>query len=559
MQTNNKEIKVFALGGLGEIGKNCYVVEYLDQIFIIDAGVFFPDDSLPGVDYVIADYTYLVENQSKIVGLFITHGHEDHIGGIPYLAKKIKLNKIYASGIAVPLILAKFLEFKDLETPNIIEYNKDSKFNFKDVFITFIRMNHSIPDSYAIRIHTPYGNIIHTGDYKVDFTPAGPLAEYDKLALLGKEGVLLLLSDSTNATLEGYSKSEAIIKESIDDLFGKIKGRIIIATFASNLYRIEQIISSSVKYKRHIAVMGKSMEKAIEIGIKCGYIKAKPKDFINIEDVDKAEGKNITILCTGSQGEPMAALSRIASNNSKYIHLTKNDTIIFSSSPIPGNAEGVNKTINALFKAGANVIVNSPLSDTHTSGHANKGELRIIHSLLKEKYFMPIHGEYRMLKMHTKVATECGIKKENCFVMENGDILHLTDKNAFVKGKVYNGETYIDGNQIGDITPNILFERKQLSNDGMFMFIFNVGNKSRNLVGPVQVVSRGFIYMRQNEEFTKELINEATSFVLGELEKLKKNDFRFIASKLEKHMSDLIYLQSERKPMIIANFTLINE
>ena len=549
------EIKVYALGGLGEVGKNCYGIEYNDQIFLIDCGILFPDALLPGVDYVIPDFSYLIKNQKKIVGLFITHGHEDHIGGIPYLARQIKLNAIYTSGIAIDLIKAKFLEHPNVELPKIVPFDENSRFDFGHINFSFIRINHSIPDSYSIVIDTPYGKIIHTGDFKVDFTPHAKLAEYDKLAAYGKEGVLLLLSDSTNAMQEGFSTSEQKVEESINDLFSTIDGRIIIATFASNMFRIDQIIQASIQTKRKIAICGKSMEKTIEIGLKNGAIKAKPSNFIAQEAINEYNSDKLTILCTGSQGEPMAALTRIANGSHKYITLRKNDTIIFSSSPIPGNAEGVNRTINSLFKRDVNVVINSPLNDIHASGHANQGELRMIHSFVNEKYFMPIHGEYRMLKMNAKIAQDCGVKKENCFIMENGNILHINDKKAYIKGNVQSGETYIDGSQVGEFSSNIVWERKQLSNDGMFTFIFLINNNQ--LVGKVQVVSRGFIYMKENEDFTKELIEVASNIVKKDLaNNVKVSD---IKKDVEINMEKYIDQKIGRTPMIITSFIEVGE
>lgn len=552
------DIKVFALGGLGEVGKNCYCIEYLNQIFIIDAGILFPDDHLLGVDYVIPDFSYLVENQDKIVGLFITHGHEDHIGGIPYLLKQISVNKIYASGFAVDLIEAKLNEFPEVSKPTIINYQHDSIFKFLGIEISFLRLNHSIPDSFAIVFKTLEGTIIHTGDFKVDFTPVGPLAEYDKLTKLGNEGVLLLLADSTNAMQEGFSTSERKVGESIKDMFSRIKDRIIIATFASNIYRIQQIIEASVIQKRKVAVFGKSMAKAIEIGLQTGYIKAPKSTFIEPTEINNYHRGELTLLCTGSQGEPMAALSRVANGSHKFIKLIPNDTVIFSSSPIPGNAEGVNKTINALFKSGANVIVNSPLNDTHTSGHANQGELKMIHSFAKEKYFMPIHGEYRMLKTHAQLAVECGVNPNNTFIMKNGEILLINRDEAKIEGEAKSGNIYIDGTRIGDFSNAIIHERKSLSNDGLFTIIFTIDVKNKTIPVEPQVVSRGFIYMKENEELTRQLVLEAKKYLINELNNMKVINLNLIKNNMTEYMTKLVVEQTDRKPMIIPVFMEIN-
>ena len=548
------DVKVFALGGLGEIGKNCYCIEYLNQIFIIDAGILFPDDSLLGVDYVIPDFTYLVENEEKIVGLFITHGHEDHIGGIPYLLRKVKIPKIYASGIAVDLIKSKMSEFPEVTTPPIINYKSDYSYDFNGVTVSFVRLNHSIPDSFAIAIKTKFGTILHTGDFKVDFTPVGPIAEYEKLTKLGNEGVLLLLADSTNAMTDGFSSSEKRVGESIKDLFAHIKDRIIVATFASNIYRIQQIIEASILNKRKISVVGRSMAKTIEVGIQTGYIKANKSDFVEPQDINMYHKSELTILCTGSQGEPMAALSRVASGTHKYIKLIPNDTVIFSSSPIPGNAEGVNKTINALFKCGANVITDSPIIDTHTSGHANQGELKMIHSFIRPKYFMPVHGEYRMQKMHAKLAVECGCQPENTFILGNGDVLTINKNKAMINGKVKSGDVYIDGSRIGDISSNIIFERKLLSNDGLFTIIFTINTKDKSIPVEPQVVSRGFIYMKENEELTKRLIKEAKKCLVQELEKAKTINTNYLKNVITDYMSKIIIEETDRRPMVIPVF-----
>ena len=553
------DIKVFALGGLGEVGKNCYCIEYLDQIFIIDSGILFPDDHLLGVDYVIPDFTYLNENEERIVGLFITHGHEDHIGGIPYLLKQVKIPKIYAAGIAVDLIHMKLSEHSGVTVPEIINYNNDSKFDFNGVTIYFIRLNHSIPDSFAIAFKTKEGTILHTGDFKIDFTPVGPNAEYEKLTRLGNEGLLLLLADSTNAMTEGFSSSEKSVGESIKDLFSHIKDRIIVATFSSNIYRIQQVVEASILNKRKIAVFGRSMEKTIEVGIQTGYIKAAKNHFIAPQDINNYRKNEVTILCTGSQGEPMAALSRVANGSHKYIKLIPGDTVIFSSSPIPGNAEGVNKTINALFKCGANVIVNSPINGTHTSGHANQGELKLLHSLTRPRFFMPIHGEYRMLKTHAKIASEIGCPIENTFVMGNGDVLKINRKGAIVEGKVKAGEVYIEGTRIGDFSSEVIRERKLLSNEGLFTIIFTIDVKNKTIPVEPQVVSRGFIYMKDSGELTKRLVNEAKNFLLNELKGMKMINFLLLQKSVTEYMTKFIVEETDRKPMVIPVFMQLND
>ncbi len=553
------ELGIFALGGLGEVGKNMYCIEYLNQIFIIDSGILFPDEHLLGVDYVIPDYTYLEQNQQRIVGLFITHGHEDHIGGIPFLLKKVSIPKIFAAGVAVDLIENKLSEYPDLFSKiQIVEFKAHFTYKFRGVEVSFIRLNHSIPDAYAIVFTTSLGIIMHTGDFKIDFTPVGPAAEYEKLASLGQKGVLCLLADSTNSLREGFTESEKKIGASIKDLFSKVDSRIIVATFASNIFRIEQIIEACVEAKRHIAIFGRSMEKAIEIGQQIGYIKPPKGTIIEASEIHKYKPHELCFLCTGSQGEPLAALSRVANGSHKTIKLIPGDTIIFSSSPIPGNQEGVNRTINLLFKNGANVITHSPITDTHTSGHASMGEQKLMLSLIRPKYFLPIHGEYRMQKVHGNTAIECGVKPENVFVLENGDVLTINEVGARIAGKVPSGEVYIDGAGIGDISSNIIKERKYLSEDGMFALVITIDVQKKDIPLDSQVVSRGFIYMKDSEELTKSIVNEAQKFLLAEMKKMRVLNLNTLKYSLTEFLNHLIYTKTDRKPIVIPIFMTIN-
>lgn len=548
------DIAIYALGGLGEVGKNMYCIEYLDQIFIIDSGILFPDDHLLGVDYVIPDYEYLEKNQEKIVGLFITHGHEDHIGGIPFLLKKVKIPKIYAAGVTVDLIENKLLDNPDVTPPIIIEFKSHFKFDFKGVEISFIRLNHSIPDSFAIVFKTDYGTIVHTGDFKIDFTPVGPGAEFDKLAKLGSEGVLALLSDSTNALVEGFTQSEKKIGISILEQFSKIDSRIIVATFASNIYRVQQIVDASIATKRKIAIFGRSMEKTIEIGQEIGYIKAPKETFIDPEEINNYEPRELTLLCTGSQGEPMAALSRVAAGSHKQIKLIPGDTIIFSSSPIPGNQEGVNRTINLLYKAGANVITHSPLTDTHTSGHATQGELKLMLSLVKPKYFIPVHGEYRMQRVHANLAIECGVKPNNTFILANGDVLVFNAQGARFAKPVHSGDVYIDGTGIGDISSSIIKERKSLSEDGLFSIIVTIDMENKRIPLEPQVVSRGFIYMKDSEALTAHFIDLAKKFLAKAISSMTTINLSQLKTDLAEYLSTIISTETDRRPIVIPVF-----
>ena len=554
---NRDEVSVFALGGLGEVGKNMYCLEYLNKIYIIDSGVLFPDEHLLGVDYVIPDYQYLIENQERIVGLFITHGHEDHIGGIPFMLKRVKIPAIYAAGVSVELIKNKILEFKDITMPNIIEFNNNSIFKFDGIELSFIRMCHSVPDSYAFVFKTPYGNIVTTGDFKIDLTPLGPGTEFEKLTKIGQEGVLLLMADSTNATVPGYTQSERKIGESIRELFAHINSRIIVATFASNIYRVQQICEASVQNNRKIAIFGRSMRKTIEVGLQAGYINAPQSAFIEENEINNYEPHELTILCTGSQGEPLAALSRVAAGSHRQIKLIPGDTVIFSSSPIPGNQEGVNKTINLLFKNGANVITHSPLYDTHTSGHAAQEDLKLIQTLLRPKYFMPVHGEYRMQKVHANLAIECGCEKNNTFILENGDVLALSHRGARIAGKVHAADVYIDGGTIGDINSSIIRERKILSEDGLFSVILTIDLKKRRVALDPQVVSRGFIYMKDNETLTRTLALKSRAFVDIELMNKDVVNVHQLKQMLIDYLSKEIQESTDRKPLILPIFMTV--
>lgn len=552
---SRSEIGIMALGGVGEVGKNMYVIDYLEQLFIIDSGILFPDEHLLGVDYVIPDYTYLEENQHKIVGLFITHGHEDHIGGIPFLLKRVKVPKIYAAGVTVDLIENKLEEYPDLlSKTQIVEFKSHFVYKFKGVEISFIRLNHSIPDSFAIAFKTDLGTIVHTGDFKIDLTPVGPGAEYDKLAALGASGVLCLLADSTNALREGFSESERKIGASIKELFSRVENRIIVATFASNMFRVQQIVQACVECNRKIAIFGRSMEKTIEIGQQIGYIKAPKGTIIDAGEINSYKANELCFLCTGSQGEPLAALSRVANGSHKFIKLIPSDTIIFSSSPIPGNQEGVNRTINQLFKRGANVITHSPITDTHTTGHAAQGELKLMLTLLKPKYFIPVHGEYRMQRVHADLAIETGVKKENTFIIENGDVIAINEHSARYAGHVTAGDVYIDGNGIGDISSSIIKERKSLSEDGMFSLVITIDSKNKTLPIEPQVVSRGFIYMKDSEELTKFFVEEAKAYLRNEMAKVKMVNLNILRHGLTEQLGRTIYLKTDRKPIIIPIF-----
>ncbi|MDD3129563.1 MAG: ribonuclease J [Candidatus Izemoplasmatales bacterium] len=545
-----EEAKVFALGGLGEVGKNMYCVQYKDEIIVIDSGLLFPDDHLMGIDYVIPDYSYLLENEDKIKALIISHGHEDHIGGIPFLLRQVKIPVIYASGLSHGLIQAKLDERVDFPV-NLQKFQEDDILKLSYFEISFFRTNHSIPDSFGIKVKTPVGVIVHTGDFKFDFSPTGRDSDYQKMARIGEEGVLCLLSDSTNAEMEDFTTSEKVVSENIKEMFESIDGRIIISTFASNIHRIQQIVEASIATDRKIAVFGRSMTKNIDVGYKLGYIKAPKGTFIYTRNRSEIRNKNLTILCTGSQGEPLAALTRIAANTHRQISLIPGDTVILSSSPIPGNLESVNRTINMLYKRGANVITQSPFADVHASGHGGQNELKLMLKLMKPKYFMPIHGEYRMLKKHSKLAIDTGVLPENTFIMENGDVLVLTKDTASVSEKVKTSDIYVDSESIGEVGSLVIKDRRELSEDGLLSVILTVSQANYEVMCTPNIISRGFIHLEENDEMIKdiqEIVLDVTEKYLNPKHKLNisgiKNE---IIKSLRKYIND----ETRREPMIM--------
>ena len=533
--------KVFALGGLGEVGKNMYCVMHENELIIIDAGVIFPDDMV-GVDYIIPDFTFLKKNEKKIKALFITHGHEDHIGAIPFLLQNIQIPAIYAPNQAVGLIKSK-LEERNIQYKNLFVYNEQTRAKFKHMMIEFFMTTHSIPDSHGICVHTPNGIIVTTGDFKFDLTPIGPMANLHKMAEIGKKGVTLLLSDSTNALNEGFSNGESKVDEALSDIFRKHNGRIIIATFASNIYRLKHIVDTCKRNNRKIAIFGRSMTTNIEISIKGGYIKNKGI-FITPEEANNMPDNKVCLLCTGSQGEPLAALSRIANGSHKQIKLKSNDTVVFSSSAIPGNAVSISRTINKLYLKGVKVYTNTSLSDVHTSGHASQEELKLMIRLIKPKYFMPVHGEYRMLKEHADLGVMCDIPKENTFVLSNGDVLNIKNGHVTKGETVIAGDSYVDGNKIGDVDNIVLKERKSMSQDGIV--IITLAIKNNKLLANPSITTRGFVLVNDNIELLHDLENKTKLVVENKLKNINE-----LKSLIISELISYIYDKTGRKPTIL--------
>ena len=547
MNNNEKVTTIFALGGLGEVGKNMYVVQHEDEIIIIDAGVMFPESELLGIDYVIQDVTYLKQNEDKIKALFITHGHEDHIGGITFLLQNINIPVIYAPRIACDLIKNKFYD-RNIGYKNLEVYDKDSVFKYKYFEISFVTTTHSIPDSFAIVIRTPNGIIFETGDFKFDLTPIGPMADIHKMAALGSEGVKLLLSDSTNALSPGFSASESCVDEALSDVFARHNSRIILATFASNIYRIKHIVETCRKNNRKIVTFGRSMETAKEIALKNNLITDKTI-FIEASEAKNLKKHEICILCTGSQGEPLAALSRIANGTHKQIELMPDDIVVFSSSPIPGNRASINRIINKLYLKGVKVYTNTELSDIHTSGHAKQEEQKWMLRIIKPEYFMPMHGEYHMLKTHGDLAIDCGIPKENIFICKNGDTVELTKDGARLGKRVQAGDVYVDGSRIGDIGSVVIKDRKLMSQDGILVTILNINPITRELLIKPNITTRGFVLVNENTGLINKIENKVTEIVNRTI----KNSYNYIDLKNQiiLELNPFINELTGRRPIIL--------
>ena len=549
MSSKKNKLKIIPLGGLNEIGKNLTVIEYGENIVVVDCGLAFPDDEMLGIDLVIPDTTYLMKNRDKVKGIVITHGHEDHIGALPYVLRELNV-PVYGTRLALGLVECKLEEHGMLRQTTLNTVKAGDVINLGVFKIEFIRSNHSIADAVALAIFTPVGTIIHTSDFKVDFTPIdGGVIDLVRFAELGREGVLALLADSTNAERQGYTMSESTVGDSFDELFMNCNQRIIVATFASNIHRVQQVINAAVKFGRKIAICGRSMVNVANVAMKLGYMSVPEGVFIDVDDIERYRPNQLAIVTTGSQGEPMSALSRMASSDHKKIEIMPGDKVIISASPIPGNEKLISRVINELFRKGAEVIYHA-IMDTHVSGHACQEELKLMHTLVKPKFFMPVHGEYRHLRQHANLAEKLGMKPQDIFIMDNGKVLELTSDSARQNGSVAAGKILVDGLGVGDVGNIVLRDRKHLAQDGLIVVVVTIdGEKGCVIAGP-DIISRGFVYVRESEDLMDQIRNIAKG-TLVECEAKRITDWSTLKGNIKEGLRDFLYEKTKRKPMIL--------
>ena len=544
-----KKLKITPLGGLLEIGKNLTVFEYGNDMIILDCGLAFPDDDMLGVDMVIPDITYLVKNADRIKGMVLTHGHEDHIGAIPYVLKEINV-PIYGTKLTLGILKNKLEEHGILKSTSLNVVNAGESFKLGSFKVEFIRSNHSIADAVAIALHTPAGIVLHTGDFKIDTTPIdGEMIDLGRIGELGKEGVLVLMSDSTNAERKGYTMSERTVGATFDSIFENCTKRIFVATFASNIHRVQQIINAAVKVGRKVAVSGRSMENVLAAAIELGYMKIPENTLISIDEVNRYSKEQIVIVTTGSQGEPMSALSRMAYSGHKKVNIEADDLVIISASPIPGNEKTISNVINELLKHGAEVIYES-LADVHVSGHACQEELKIILALAKPKYFIPVHGEYKHLSRHRELALMMGMKPQDVFMLENGKSIDVSKTSAKITGTVPSGKVLIDGLGVGDVGNIVLRDRKHLAQDGLIVVVLSMEHESGTVVAGPDIISRGFVYVRESEDLMDEMRNKAIE-VLDECVDKHIVDWATLKTNLKNELGSFIFTKTKRKPMIL--------
>ncbi len=550
------KLKIIPLGGLGEIGKNITVIEYRDEIIVVDCGMSFPDEEMLGIDIVIPDVTYLEKNVDKIKAIVLTHGHEDHIGALPYVLRKINV-PVYGTNLTLGLVENKLKEHK---LPNVVlnKVKAGQEINIGLFKVEFIRVNHSIPDACAIAIHTPVGVVFHTGDFKIDYTPIdGNMIDLHKIAELGKKGVLVMLADSTNVERPGSTMSEKSVGATFENIFRATDKRIIVATFASNVHRVQQIIDAAHKFGRKVAVSGRSMINVVKVSSQLGILNVPEGLIVDIDDMKDLDDSQVVIITTGSQGEPMAALSRMASAEHRKIVIKQGDVVVFSSTPIPGNEKTVSRVINQLFKKGAEVIYKT-LADVHVSGHACREELKLMHRLVNPKYFIPAHGEYRHLKSHGKLAEELGMPKENTFVIQNGDVVEFTKDTARVNGSVPSGRILVDGLGVGDVGNIVLRDRKHLGEDGLMVVVITISSKSGKIIAGPDIISRGFVYVRESED----LMGEARRVVREALkvcESQNITEWSVLKNTTKDVLRSFLYEKTKRRPMILPVVMEVHE
>ncbi|WP_455538430.1 ribonuclease J [Terrisporobacter sp.] len=546
---NTNKVKIMALGGLNEIGKNMTVIEYKDEIVVIDAGLSFPEDEMLGVDIVIPDITYLLKNKDKVKGIFITHGHEDHIGALPYILRKIDV-PVYGTRFSIGLIEAKLKEHK-LNNAKLNVVTPKQIIKLKNISVEFIKNNHSIPGSCSLAIHTDQGVIFHTGDFKIDLTPIdGDVMDIHRICELGSSGVLLMLADSTNVEKSGFTMSERTVGAGLDDLFRKANGsRIIIATFASNVHRLQQIINMAVKFNRKVAISGRSMVNVIGVARELGYLDMEDDTLIDLNDISKYDDNELVIITTGTQGEPMSALARMSSSEHKKVEIKPGDLVIISAHPIPGNEKLISKVINLLFERGARVVYND-IADIHVSGHASQEDLKLINRMAKPKFFMPVHGEYRMLKRHAALANELGMPEQNVFVMQTGQVLELDRNSARITTTVPTGNVLVDGLGVGDVGNIVLRDRKHLSEDGLMIVVVTISKEDGKVLAGPDIISRGFVYVRESEDLmdgAKNIIKD----VLNECEEKNIKEWAYLKNNIKENLKEYLYTKTKRNPMIL--------
>lgn len=549
MRSEKAKVKIIPLGGMNEIGKNLTAIEYKNDIVIIDCGLKFPDEDMFGIDLVIPDITYLLKNKEKISGIFLTHGHEDHIGALPYVLKQLNV-PIYGTKLTLGIVQTKLKEHGLLSTTQLEVIKPRDVIRLNSVSVEFIKTNHSIADSVAIAIHTPLGVVLHTGDFKVDFTPIdGEPMDVARFAELGKKGVLALMADSTNVEKPGYTKSERIVGENLIRIFGKTKGRIIVATFASNIHRIQQIIDAAVVYDRKVAVSGRSMENILNVAIELGYIEIDKDQLVSVDNINKYNNDQVVIITTGSQGEPMSALARMAASEHRKISIVEGDKIVISSTPIPGNEKLVSRVINQLFKKGADVVYDS-LEDVHVSGHACQEELKLMQTLVKPKFFIPVHGEYRHLKLHGELAVKLGLPESNLMIADVGDVIEVTRNSIKKNGSVVSGQVFVDGLGVGDVGNIVLRDRKHLSQDGILTVVVTLSKENKSIIAGPDIISRGFVYVRESEGLMDEARDLVRNILLN-CEEKKITDWATLKSMVRDELRSYLYEKTKRRPMIL--------